>query len=253
MKYGKSVVKIVDGNTSPVFKKCFFFDLNFFKKMIRNKKMEQQKRGPKITTDNYVETPEMIQEAEVLAREQIKVTNIPEINLSQEELVSYGINPETDSQEPLTHAVVSFLTPAFGHTCTGGTLGLKIYSAHTTEKDAVEFAGRLKEYHTELYGKPIYSILVMEMGKLVTIPTNRDELNRLWKDKQAADEHLNQMISDYRIQQQKSQILFDKRKETLMNSAKEFSALERARQLRLENGNENGNVDTDENGDKTSN
>jgi hypothetical protein len=188
----------------------------------------EQKRGPKITSDNYVETPELIQEAEELARKQIRSTNVPEINLAQEELMSY--HPVTEL--PLTHAIVSFLTPAFGHTCTGGTLGLKIYSCHTSEEDAMIFAKQLKEYHTELYGKPIYSILVMEMGKLVTIPTTRDELNRLWKDKQASDEHLNQMISDYRIQQEKSQILFDKRKETLIGSAKEFSALERARQLR---------------------
>ena len=72
----------------------------------------------------------------------------------------------------------------------------------------------------------------MEMGKLATIPTTREELNRLWTNRVAADEHLNELVSNYRIEQEKSKILFDLRKDTLKASANEFSALERARQLR---------------------
>jgi hypothetical protein len=60
-------------------------------------------------------------------------------------------------------------------------------------------------------------------------------------NKQASDESLNEMISNYRVEQQKAQILFDDRKNSLVNSAKEYvnsqkelTALERARQLRAE-------------------
>lgn len=195
----------------------------------------EERRGPKITVDNYVETDEMRQQAEVQARKNIRATNVPEINLAEEELKSYGVYQDSDGtqqQGPLTHAVVSFLTPAFGHVCTGNTYGLKIYSAHCNEEDASNMAKRIRDYHIELYGKAIYAILVMEMGKLATIPTTKEELNRLWTNRIAADEHLNELVSNYRIEQEKSKILFDMRKDTLKASANEFSALERARQLR---------------------
>ena len=52
---------------------------------------EEERRGPKITVDNYVETEEMRQQAEVQARKNIRATNVPEINLSEEELKSYGV------------------------------------------------------------------------------------------------------------------------------------------------------------------
>jgi hypothetical protein len=196
---------------------------------------EEERRGPKITVDNYVETEEMRQQAEVQARKNIRATNVPEINLSEEELKSYGVYQDSEGsiqQGPLTHAVVSFLTPAFGHVCTGNTYGLKIYSAHCNESDATEMAKKIRDYHVELYGKAIYAILVMEMGKLVTIPSTKEELNRLWTNRTAADDYLNELISNYRIEQEKSKILFDIRKDTLKASANEFSALERARQLR---------------------
>jgi hypothetical protein len=195
----------------------------------------EEKRGPKITIDNYVETDELRQQAETQARKNISATNVPEINLAEEELKSYGVYTDSEGiqqQGELTHAVVSFLTPAFGHVCTGGAHGIKIYSAHCNESDAKNMAKRIRDYHVELYGKAIYAILVMEMGKLATIPTTKEELNRLWTNREAADEYLNELVSNYRIEQEKSKILFDTRKETLKNSAKEFSALERARQLR---------------------
>ena len=209
----------------------------------------EERRGPKITVDNYVETDEMRQQAEVQARKNIRATNIPEINLAEEELKSYGMYQDSDGsthQGPLTHAVVSFLTPAFGHVCTGNTYGLKIYSAHCNEEDATNMAKKIRDYHVELYGRAIYAILVMEMGKLATIPTTREELNRLWPNRVAADEHLNELVSNYRIEQEKSKILFDMRKDTLIASAKEFSALERARQLReAESKNEEGGSSDD--------
>jgi len=191
-----------------------------------------------ITIDNYIQSEELIAKAKKEAEEKIRSTNIPEINLSEEELKSYGTYVDESTGEvvrgELNYAVVSFLTPAFGHVITNGTYGLKIYSAHCTEEDAKNMAKKIRDYHVELYGKAIYAILVMEMGKLATIPTTKEELNRLWTNREAADEYLNELISNYRIEQEKSKILFDARKDTLINSAKRKSVLERAKQLRGE-------------------
>lgn len=190
---------------------------------------------PRVTVDNYVETPEMLQTFHERAVKNIRATNIPEINLAEEELFSEGIYTDELGNEhrgELKFAVVSFLTPAFGHVCTGGAYGMKIYSAHISQEAATKFAKKLSEYHKELYGYNIYSIMVMEMGKLVTIPQDRETLNRLWTNKEASDEYLNELISNYRIEQEKSNIRFEERKSTLINAAKEFSALEKARYLR---------------------
>lgn len=190
----------------------------------------QQQRQDYVDITNYKETPEMVESAHIMAVKNVAPTNVPEINLAEEEIKSMGFVRAEDGTEergPLTHAVVSFLTPAFGHVCTGGAYGLKIYSAHIHEEDAVLTAKRLKEYHTELYGRPIYAILVMEMGKLITIPHTKEDLNRLWKNRESSDELLNEMISNYRVEQEKGQILFNERKDTLVKSA-----LARARELR---------------------
>ena len=191
-----------------------------------------------VTIDNYSHTEEVIIKATREAEEKIRSTNIPEINLSEEEIKSHGYYvDESSGQEikgELTHAVVTFLTPAFGQQCPGNTYGLKIYSAHCNEEEAMRYARKLKEYHTELYGYPIYAIMVMEMSKFITIPTTKDELARLRKNREASDDHLNELIRNYRNEQEKSKILFDVRKDTLINSAKRMSVLERAKQLREE-------------------
>jgi hypothetical protein len=195
----------------------------------------QNQNQPSVTVDNYVETPEMLQTFHDRAIRNIRATNIPEINLAEEELYSKGIYTDENGNEhrgELKFAVVSFLTPAFGHVCTGGAYGMKLYSAHVTQEEATRFAKKLSEYHKELYGYNIYSIMVMEMGKLITIPHDRETLNKLWTNKQQSDEYLNELISNYRIEQEKSNIRFEERKNTLINAAKEFSALEKAKYLR---------------------
>jgi hypothetical protein len=199
---------------------------------------------PDVTLDSYVETDGMRGAALERARREIASTNVPEINLSKEEVVSIGFqrNPDgTVREAEHTHAVVTFLTPAFGQQCPNNTFGLKIYGAYCSNEEALEAAGKIRDYHTELYGKPIFGIIVVEMGKILPFPTTREQLNEVMSNKQASDESLNEMISNYRIEQQKAQILFDDRKNALVNSQKEFvreqkelSALERARQLRAE-------------------
>lgn len=201
-------------------------------------------RRPGVTLDTYVETDEMRTNALERARREISATNVPEINLSKEEIVSIGLqrNPDgTVREAEHTHAVVTFLTPAFGQQCPNNTFGLKIYGAYCSNEEALEAAGKIRDYHTELYGKPIFGIIVVEMGKILPFPTTREQLNEVISNKQASDEALNEMISNYRVEQQKAQILFDDRKNALVNSAKDFvreqkelSALERARQLRAE-------------------
>jgi hypothetical protein len=189
---------------------------------------------PAVTVDSYQETEEMRTEALTQARREIAATNVPEINLSREEIVSIGIQRNADgttSEAEHTHAVVTFLTPAFGQQCPDGTYGFKIYGAYCTNEEAVAAATQIRDYHTELYGKPIFGILVIEIGKVTPFPVTRDQLNLVMTNKQASDEALNDMISNYRAEQRKAQILFDNRKNTLVKSAKE-SALERARQLR---------------------
>lgn len=199
---------------------------------------------PDVTLDSYIETEEMRANALERARRDVAATNVPEINLSKEEIVSIGLqrNPDgTVREAEHTHAVVTFLTPAFGQQCPNNTFGLKIYGAYCSNEEALEAAGKIRDYHTELYGKPIFGIIVVEMGKILPFPTTREQLNEVISNKQASDEALNEMISNYRIEQQKAQILFDDRKNALVNSAKDFvreqkelSALERARQLRAE-------------------
>jgi len=189
---------------------------------------------PAVTVDSYQETEEMRTEALTQARREIAATNVPEINLSREEIVSIGIQRNADgttSEAEHTHAVVTFLTPAFGQQCPDGTYGFKIYGAYCTNEEAVAAATQIRDYHTELYGKPIFGILVIEIGKVTPFPVTREQLNLVMTNKQASDEALNDMISNYRAEQRKAQILFDNRKNTLVKSAKE-SALERARQLR---------------------
>lgn len=190
---------------------------------------------PAVTVDTYQETEEMRADAHARAVRDIAATNIPEINLAKEEIVSIGLmrNPDgTTSEAEHTHAVVTFLTPAFGQQCPNGTYGFKIYGAYCSNEEAVAAATQIRDYHTELYGKPIFGILVIEIGKVTPFPVTREQLNMVMTNKQASDEALNEMISNYRAEQRKAQILFDERKNTLVKSAKEFSALERARQLR---------------------
>ncbi len=189
---------------------------------------------PAVTVDSYVETDEMRADALAQARREIAATNVPEINLSKEEVVSIGIQRHADgttSEAEHTHAVVTFLTPAFGQQCPNGTYGFKIYGAYCTNEEAVAAATQIRDYHTELYGKPIFGVIVIEIGKVTPFPVTREQLNQVMTNKQASDEALNDMISNYRAEQRKAQILFDNRKDTLVKSAKE-SALERARQLR---------------------
>jgi hypothetical protein len=190
---------------------------------------------PSVTVDSYIETDEMRAEALSQARRDISATNVPEINLAKEEIVSIGLMRNADgttTEAEHTHAVVTFLTPAFGQQCPNGSYGFKIYGAYCSNEEAVAAATQIRDYHTELYGKPIFGILVIEMGKVTPFPVTRDQLNQVMTNKQASDEALNEMISNYRTEQRKAQILFDERKNTLVKSAKEFSALERARQLR---------------------
>lgn len=190
---------------------------------------------PSVTVDSYHETEEMRVDAQEQARREIAATNVPEINLAREEIVSIGLQRNVDgstSEAEHTHAVVTFLTPAFGQQCPNGTYGFKIYGAYCTNDEAVAAATQIRDYHTELYGKPIFGILVVEMGKVTPFPVTREQLNQVMTNKQASDEALNDMISNYRTEQRKAQILFDDRKNTLVKSAKEYSALERARQLR---------------------
>jgi len=203
--------------------------------VIKTKNIMSATQQPSVTVDSYVETEEMRAEAHARAMRDIAATNVPEINLAKEEVVSIGIqrNPDgTTSEAEHTHAVVTFLTPAFGQQCPNGTYGFKIYGAYCSNEEAVAAATQIRDYHTELYGKPIFGILVIEMGKVTPFPITREQLNMVMTNKQASDEALNEMISNYRAEQRKAQILFDERKNTLVKSAKEFSALERARQLR---------------------
>jgi hypothetical protein len=190
----------------------------------------------KITVDNFEETPEMQAEALTQARREIGPTNVPEINLAKEEVVSIGLlnNPDgTTTEAEHTHAVVTFLSPAFGQQLAAdGTPGFKIYGAYCSNEAALAAAAQIRDYHTELYGKPIFGIIVVEIGKITPFPMTREQLNKVMTNKEASDEALNEMISNYRTEQKKAQILFDKRKDTLVKSAKEFTALERARQLR---------------------
>lgn len=197
--------------------------------------MSQQ---PEVTFDTYTVTDEMKEAAKKKATKNIRATNVMDINLAEEELTSQGyfVDPTNGAEVKgeLTHAVVTFLTPAFGQICDNGFYGLKIYSAHVNEENALQMANRLKSYHTELYGSPIYAILVMEMGKFVTIPHDKTSLQKLWSSKKESNEGLNELISNYRIEQEKGNILFNERKDTLIASAKKrnMSTLERARQLK---------------------
>ncbi len=190
----------------------------------------------RITVDNFEETPEMQAEALAQARREIGPTNVAEINLAKEEIVSIGLlqNPDgTTTEAEHTHAVVTFLSPAFGQQLSAdGTPGFKIYGAYCSNEAALAAAAQIRDYHTELYGKPIFGIIVVEMGKITPFPMTREQLNKIMTNKEASDEALNEMISNYRTEQKKAQILFEKRKDTLVKSAKEFTALERARQLR---------------------
>lgn len=205
---------------------------------------ESKKTRPDVTLDTYVETEDMRGAALERARRAIAATNVPEINLSKEEVTSIGLQRNSDGtvrEAEHTHAVVTFLTPAFGQQCPNNTFGLKIYGAYCSNEEALEAAGKIRDYHTELYGKPIFGIIVVEMGKILPFPTTREQLNEVMHNKQASDESLNEMISNYRVEQQKAQILFDDRKNSLVNSAKDFvreqkelTALERARQLRAD-------------------
>ncbi len=200
--------------------------------------------APKVTIDNYAETDEMRQAAHDRATRELASTNIPDINLSKEEIVSIGIARNADGstyEAEHTHAVVTFLTPAFGQQCPNGTYGLKIYGAYCSNDEALAAASKIRDYHTELYGKPIFAILVVDIGKILPFPTTKEELNKVFTNKQASDADLNQMISNYRIEQKKAQILFDDRKNAMVNSAKEavrankeLTALELARQIRAQ-------------------
>jgi hypothetical protein len=192
---------------------------------------------PEVTVDTYTESPEMHESARARAAANISSTNVPDINLSKEEITSFGMYKDEEGNEitgELEYAVLTFLTPAFGHVLTRGSFGFKIYSAHVTLEDAQRTAERLKEYHKELYGSAIYSILVVEMGKFCEIPTTREDLNRLIKDRRHDDESLNEMIKNYRIEQEKARVMFNDRKDTLVGAGKKFSAIEKARQLRAE-------------------
>lgn len=190
----------------------------------------------RITIDNFEETPEMHADALAEARREIGPTNVSEINLAKEEVVSIGLlhNPDgTTTEAEHTHAVVTFLSPAFGQQLSAdGTPGFKIYGAYCSNDSALAAAAQIRDYHTELYGKPIFGIIVVEIGKITPFPMTREQLNKIMTNKEASDEALNEMISNYRTEQKKAQIMFDKRKDTLVKSAKEFTALERARQLR---------------------
>lgn len=190
---------------------------------------------PSVTVDSYEETEQMRAEAVLQARRDISATNVAEINLSKEEIVSIGLQRNADgstSEAEHTHAVVTFLSPAFGQQCPNGTLGFKIYGAYCSNEEALDAATQIRDYHSELYGKPIFGIIVVEMGKVTPFPVTRDQLNSVMTNKQASDEALNEMISNYRTEQRKAQIMFDNRKNALVKSATEFTALERARQLR---------------------
>jgi hypothetical protein len=190
---------------------------------------------PSVTVDSYEETEAMRVAAHAQARLDIAATNVAEINLAKEEIVSVGLRRNEDgttSESEHTHAVVSFLSPAFGQQCPNGTLGFKIYGAYCSNEEALAAAAQIRDYHTELYGKPIFGIIVVEMGKVTPFPVTREQLNQVMTNKQASDEALNDMIANYRAEQRKAQILFDNRKNALVKSAKEFTALERARQLR---------------------
>lgn len=190
----------------------------------------------RVTVDNFEETPEMQAEALAQARREIGPTNVLEINLAKEEVVSIGLlqNPDGSTTEAEhTHAVVTFLSPAFGQQLSAdGTPGFKIYGAYCSNDSALAAAAQIRDYHTELYGKPIFGIIVVEIGKITPFPMTREQLNKVMTNKEASDEALNEMIANYRAEQKKAQILFDKRKDTLVKSAREFTALERARQLR---------------------
>lgn len=197
--------------------------------------MNPSSSKPTVDVDSYTETPEMHAQALQRARRDIAATNVPEINLAKEEIVSIGLlqHPDgTTTEAEHTHAVVTFLSPAFGQQCPNGTLGFKIYGAYCSNEAALAAAAQIRDYHTELYGKPIFGIIVVEMGKVTPFPVTREQLNSIMTNKQASDEALNEMISNYRTEQRKAQIMFDTRKDTLVKSAKEFTALERARQLR---------------------
>ncbi len=192
---------------------------------------------PEVTVDTYVETPEMHESARIRAAARIASTNVAEINLSKEEITARGVYRDEDGSDVIgeqQYAVVTFLTPAFGHVMTRGSFGFKIYSAHVTLEDAQKTAERLKAYHKELYGSSIYSILIVEMGKFCEIPTTREDLNRLIKDRRHDDESLHEMVKQYRIEQEKASLMFHERKEALVGAAKKFNAIERARQLRAE-------------------
>lgn len=191
---------------------------------------------PVVTVDNFEETPEMQAEALTQARREIGPTNVSEINLAKEEVVSIGLlqNPDGSTTEAEhTHAVVTFLSPAFGQQLSAdGTPGFKIYGAYCSNESALAAAAQIRDYHAELYGKPIFGIIVIEIGKVTPFPLTREQLNKVMTNKEASDEALNDMISNYRAEQKKAQILFDRRKDTLVKSARDFTALERARQLR---------------------
>lgn len=190
----------------------------------------------RVTVDNFEETPEMQAEALAQARREIGPTNVSEINLAKEEVVSTGLLQNADgttTEAEHTHAVVTFLSPAFGQQLSAdGTPGFKIYGAYCSNESALAAAAQIRDYHTELYGKPIFGIIVVEIGKITPFPMTREQLNKVMTNKEASDEALNEMIANYRAEQKKAQILFDKRKDTLVKSAREFTALERARQLR---------------------
>lgn len=193
---------------------------------------------PAVTVDNFEETPEMQAEALTQARREIGPTNVPEINLAKEEVVSFGLLQNADgttTEAEHTHAVVTFLSPAFGQQLSAdGTPGFKIYGAYCSNDSALAAAAQIRDYHAELYGKPIFGIIVIEIGKVTPFPLTREQLNKVMTNKEASDEALNDMISNYRAEQKKAQILFDRRKDTLVKSAREFTALERARQLRAD-------------------
>lgn len=191
---------------------------------------------PVVTVDNFEETPEMQAEALTQARREIGPTNVSEINLAKEEVVSIGLLQNADgstTEAEHTHAVVTFLSPAFGQQLSAdGTPGFKIYGAYCSNESALAAAAQIRDYHAELYGKPIFGIIVIEIGKVTPFPLTREQLNKVMTNKEASDEALNDMISNYRAEQKKAQILFDRRKDTLVKSARDFTALERARQLR---------------------
>ncbi len=202
--------------------------------MSTEQQQEQQAR-PEVTVDTYVETPEMHASARARAEARIAPTNVPDINFAREEILSRGVYTDAEGNEitgDINFAVVTFLTPAFGHITSKGSFAFKIYSCHVTLEEAQKTAERIKAYHQELYGSAIYSILILETGKFCEIPTTRADLQRLVKDRRHDDQELHEMIKNYRIEQEKSTIMFNDRKDALVGAAKQFTTLEKARQLR---------------------